>query len=133
MGGTRKPVAKGEYIGAMGAVGIALWDLVGKALGQPVWKLAGGVQEKVFAYAAGGYYEEGKEKEDLAAELKGYVDAGFKAVKMKVGWPGVTLKQDAERVSTVRETVGPDIELMVDANNGWDARTALRFARMVEV
>ena len=132
MGRTRKPVAKGDYIGAMGAIDNALWDLAGKAAGQPVWKLAGGVQDRVFAYAAGGYYEEGKEKEDLAAELKGYVDSGFRAVKMKVGWPGVTLKQDAERVRAVREAVGPDIELAVDANNAWDARTALRFARMVE-
>ena len=47
MGGTRKPVAKGEYIAAMSAVDNALWDLVGKALGQPVWKLAGGVQSRV--------------------------------------------------------------------------------------
>jgi L-alanine-DL-glutamate epimerase-like enolase superfamily enzyme len=132
MGGTRKPVAKGDYISAVGAVDNALWDLVGKATGQPVWKLAGGVQDRVFAYAAGGYYEEGKGKEDLAAELKGYVDTGFRAVKMKVGWPVMTLKQDAERVRAVREAVGPDIELAVDANNAWDARTALRFARMVE-
>ena len=132
MGGTRKPVAKGDYIGAMGAVDNALWDLVGKAVGQPVWKLAGGVQQRVFAYAAGGYYEEGKEPKDLAAELKGYVDSGFKVVKMKVGWPGVTLKHDAERVRAVREAVGREVEIAVDANNAWDARTALRFARMIE-
>jgi L-alanine-DL-glutamate epimerase-like enolase superfamily enzyme len=132
MGGTRKPVAKGDIFSAIGAVDNALWDLVGKAVGQPAWKLAGGVQQRVFAYAAGGYYEEGKEPEDLAAELKGYVDSGFKAVKMKVGWPGATLKYDAERVRSVREVVGPDVEVAVDANNAWDARTALRFARMIE-
>ncbi len=132
MGGTRKPVAKGEYIAAMSAVDNALWDLVGKALGQPVWKLAGGVQSRVKAYAAGGYYAEGKGLKELAAELEGYAKAGFRAVKMKVGWPGVTLRQDAERVRAVRDAIGPDVELMIDANNGWDAPTALRFARLVE-
>jgi L-alanine-DL-glutamate epimerase-like enolase superfamily enzyme len=72
-GRTRKPVAKGDYIAAMGAVDNALRDIKGKALGQPVWKLAGGCQEKVLAYAG----------------------EGFSAVKMKVGWPGVTLRHDA--------------------------------------
>jgi L-alanine-DL-glutamate epimerase-like enolase superfamily enzyme len=132
MGGTRKPVAKGSYIACMGAVDNALWDLKGKALDQPVWKLIGGVQSRVRAYAAGGYYAEGKGLRELCAELESYVDAGFRAVKMKVGWSGVTLKEDAERVRAVREAIGPDIELMVDANNAWDAKTALRFGRMVE-
>ena len=132
MGGTRKPVAKGDYIASMSAVDIALWDLMGKALNQPVWKLAGGVQHRVAAYAAGGYYEEGKGHKELCAELASYVADGFRAVKMKVGWSGVTLREDAARVAAVREALGPDIELMVDANNAWDARTALRFARMVE-
>ena len=68
----------------------------------------------------------------MAAELEGYAKAGFRAVKMKVGWPGVTLRQDAERVRAVRDAIGPDVELMIDANNGWDAPTALRFARLVE-
>jgi L-alanine-DL-glutamate epimerase-like enolase superfamily enzyme len=132
MGRARKPVAKGEYISSMSAIDIALWDLKGKALNQPVWKLAGGVQDKVAAYAAGGYYEEGKTINDLCAELSDYVEAGFRAVKMKVGWDGVTLRIDAERVRAAREVIGPNIELMVDANNAWDARTALRFARMME-
>jgi L-alanine-DL-glutamate epimerase-like enolase superfamily enzyme len=133
MGGTRKPVAKGDYLVSMSAVDNALWDLKGKALGQPVWKLAGGVQHRVRAYAAGGYYAEDKGLRDLCAELENYVNAGFRAVKMKVGWSGVTLQEDAARVRAAREAVGPDIDLMIDANNAWDAKTALKFARMVEV
>lgn len=132
IGGTRKPVAKGDYIASMGMVDNALWDLAGKALDQPVWKLIGGTQSRVRAYAAGGYYAEGKGLPELCAEMEGYVSAGFRAVKMKVGWSGVTLKQDAERVRAVREAVGPDIDLMIDANNAWDSKTALKFARMVE-
>lgn len=132
MGGTRKPVAKGEYITSMSAVDNALWDLMGKAVGQPVWKMAGGVRDRVAAYAAGGYYEEDKGIPELCAELAGYVASGFRAVKMKVGWAGVTLRHDAERVCAVRDAVGPDVELMVDANNAWDGQTALRFGRMIE-
>ncbi|MBW1998109.1 MAG: mandelate racemase/muconate lactonizing enzyme family protein [Deltaproteobacteria bacterium] len=132
MGGTRKPVARGEYIVAMSAVDNALWDLKGKILGQPVWKLLGGAKDRVLAYAAGGYYEEGKGLKELCREMEGFVKQGFRAVKMKVGWPGVTLFEDAERVRAVRETIGPDIELMVDANNAWDANTAIRFGRMIE-
>jgi D-arabinonate dehydratase len=132
MGGTRKPVAKGDYIAAMSAVDNALWDLQGKILNQPVWKLLGGVREKVRTYAAGGYYEEGKGLRELSQEMEGFVSQGFRAVKMKVGWSGVSLRDDRERVKAVREAVGPDVALMVDANNAWDAKTAIKFGRMIE-
>lgn len=132
MGDTRKPVAKGEFIEAMSSVDTALWDLKGKALGQPAWRLAGGAQDHVWVYAAGGYYEDGKGIPELCQELEGFAAEGFRAVKMKIGWPGITLRQDAERVKAVRKALGPEIELMIDANNAWDATTAIRFARMVE-
>ncbi len=132
MGGTRKPVAKGDYITAMSAVDNALWDLNGKAFTQPVWRLAGGCQARVWAYAAGGYYAKGKGARELALELESYAKEGFRAVKMKVGWPLVSLREDALRVGAARAAIGPDVELMVDANNGWDANTAIRFGRMIE-
>ncbi len=132
MGGARKPIHKGGFIAAMSAVDNALWDLKGKALGQPVWKLAGGAQSKVKVYAAGGYYGEGKGASELARELESYVAEGFRAVKMKVGWSGISMREDAERVRAARKAIGPDVELMIDANNGFDASTAIRFARMVE-
>ncbi|HEX2033561.1 MAG TPA: mandelate racemase/muconate lactonizing enzyme family protein [Chloroflexota bacterium] len=128
----RKPVAKGEYISAMGVIDIALWDLRGKALGQPCWKLMGGHRQRVPVYAAGGYYEEGKGIAELVAEMEGFLSHGYRAVKMKVGWPGAGLKHDAERVRAVREAIGPDVDLMVDVNNAWDASTAIRFGRMIE-
>ncbi|NDE08666.1 MAG: hypothetical protein EBZ89_14970, partial [Chloroflexi bacterium] len=59
-GHNRKPVAKGDYINAIGVVDIALWDLRGRILGQPCWKLMGGHRQRVPVYAAGGYYAEGK-------------------------------------------------------------------------
>ena len=132
MGGTRKPVAKGDYIVAMSAVDNALWDLKGKILNQPLWRLLGGAQDRVWAYAAGGYYQEGKGLRELCAEMEGYVNQGYQAVKMKVGWPGVSLEKDAERVLEVRDAVGPDVALMVDANNAWDANTAIKFGRLIQ-
>lgn len=132
MGGTRKPIAAGLHIVAMSAVDNALWDLRGKALGVPVWKLAGGAADTVDVYAAGGYYEDGKGVRDLCREMESYVAEGFRAVKMKVGWPDAGLAYDAERVRAVRNTVGDDVKLMVDANNAWDAATAVRFGRMIE-
>ena len=131
-GNWRKPVAKGDHIRAMSAIDNALWDVKGKALGQPVWRLLGGAQSRVPAYAAGGYYQEGKGLRELCAEAEQSVSLGYRAVKMKVGWEGVTLKEDAERVGAVRDATGPDVDLMIDANNAWDAITAIKFGRMVE-
>ena len=131
-GNWRKPVAKGEHIRAMGAIDNALWDLRGKVTGQPAWKLLGGAQRELPVYAAGGYYQEGKGLAELAAEAAHAVELGFRAVKMKIGWSGVTLREDAERVRAVRDAIGANVDLMIDANNAWDFATALRFARLVE-
>lgn len=128
----RKPVAKGDAISAIGVVDIALWDLRGKALDQPCWKLMGGYRQNVPVYAAGGYYAEDKGIRELVAEMEGFLTHSYRAVKMKVGWPGAGLRHDAERVHAVRSAIGSDIDLMVDVNNAWDASTALRFARMIE-
>ncbi len=126
----RKPVAKGEYIRAMGAVDIAIWDIIGKVLGLPVYRVLGAYTDKIRVYAAGGYYEEGKSVGDLVKEMEGYVSEGFRAVKMKVG--GESLAVDVERVKAVREALGPDIDILIDANNRWRAYEAIRFGRAVE-
>jgi len=134
MGGNRKPVAKGDYIAAMSHVDNALWDLVGKILGQPVYKLLGGYGDRVRVYAAGGYYAEGKTIEDLVKEMESNVAEGFTAVKMKVGaWRfGVSMETDVARVKAVREALGDEVDIMVDANNAWNAYEARRFARLIE-
>ena len=128
--GWRKPVVKGDAISAIGCVDNALWDLRGKILNQPVYRLLGGFRDRVPAYAAGGYYEEGKGPRELAAEMTHFVDAGYRAVKMKVG--GASLAEDVERVRAARDAVGPDVKLMIDANNAWNAAEAIRFGRAVE-
>jgi L-alanine-DL-glutamate epimerase-like enolase superfamily enzyme len=127
-------VAKGEWLRNLSKVDIAIWDLIGKAAGKPVYKLLGGYADRIPVYAAGGYYREDKGIDDLAEELKGFVDHGFTAVKMKVGaWRfGVSMETDIERVRAAREAVGPDVKLMVDANNAWDAKNAIKFIKAVE-
>jgi len=126
----RKPVAKGDYIEAMGSVDIAVWDIIGKALGMPVYKVLGAHKDKLRVYAAGGYYRDDKTTADLVREMESYVAEGFRAVKMKVG--GVPMREDVERVRAVREAIGPEIDLLLDANNKWKAYEAIRFGRMVE-
>ena len=96
------------------AIDIALWDVKGKATGQPLYKLLGGYTDKIPVYIAGGYYEEGKGLEELALETEESVSTGARAVKMKIG--GVPINEDVERVRVVREAAGPDVKVMVDAN-----------------
>jgi L-alanine-DL-glutamate epimerase-like enolase superfamily enzyme len=126
----RKPVAKGDEIKAIGSIDIAVWDIIGKALNLPVYKVLGGFEKKIRVYAAGGYYEEGKKVSDLVKEMEGYVAEGFRAVKMKIG--GAAFTEDVERVRAVREALGEEIEILVDANNKWNAYEAIRFGRAIE-
>lgn len=128
--GWRKPVAKGEMIAAIGSIDNALWDLRGKLLGQPVYRLLGGHRSRVPVYASGGYYADGKGLDELAAEMAGYVATGYRAVKMKVG--ALKVADDVRRVEVVREAIGPDCGLMIDANGAWGRSDAIRFVRAVE-
>ena len=111
-------------------IDIALWDLFGKALGQPTWRLLGGARPVVAAYAAGGMYQEGKDVDELVAEMIGFVEDGFRHVKMKVG--RLPVNEDVARVRAVREAIGPDIELMIDGNHVWSPSEAILFGRACE-
>ena len=115
---------------AMASIDIAMWDAAGKTTGVPLYKLLGGYRKRVPAYLAGGYYLEGKGLDELAQEMLDKVAAGARYVKMKVG--GAPLREDVERVRVVREAIGPDINLMVDANNAYSILEAIKFARRVE-
>lgn len=121
---------RGLVTRVISVIDIAVWDLVGKMLEQPVYKLLGAHKSRVEAYIAGGYYEEGKGLRELAQEMEENLRLGARAVKMKVG--ALSIKDDAERVRVVRETVGLETKLMVDANNAYRAHEAILFARAVE-
>jgi L-alanine-DL-glutamate epimerase-like enolase superfamily enzyme len=115
---------------AISKVDIAIWDLMGKALGQPVWRLLGGARDRVRAYGAGGMYMRDKDIPELVAEMLDFTEHGFGAVKMKVA--GAPFREDVARVFAVREAIGPDVELLIDANHAWTPYEAIRFARAVE-
>jgi len=120
---------KGVTVGAISGIDIALWDILGKATDLPVSTLLGGrFREQVPCYATG-LYRTGVSMEDpgpLADEAVGYVEQGYRAIKMKVGFG---LPRDTEGVAVVRQAIGTDIELMVDANHAYDAATAIRLGR----
>jgi L-alanine-DL-glutamate epimerase-like enolase superfamily enzyme len=128
--GWRHP--KMDDLMAISKVDIALWDLAGKVAGQPVWRLLGGARQRVKAYGAGGMYQEGKDVAGLVAEMTDFVEHGFGAVKMKVGWEKVSMADDVARVKAVREAIGPNVDLMVDVNHAWLPYQAIQFARMIE-
>jgi L-alanine-DL-glutamate epimerase-like enolase superfamily enzyme len=115
----------GAVLRGLSAVDIALWDRNARAADLPLFKLLGNaVEGRVPAYASGGYYLDGKGPEQLADEMRAHVDAGFSAVKMKIG--RLHAGEDEQRLAAVREAVGPDVEIMLDANNAWqDLPTAL--------
>ena len=117
----------GATMRALSIIDIALWDRNARAAGMPLNRFLGGYQDTtVPAYASGGYYLPGKTPQMLGEELAGYVGLGFKAVKMKVG--RLDPSGEEERIRAAREAIGPDVLLMLDANNAWrDLPTALRF------
>ena len=111
-------------------IDIALWDIKAKAAGKPLHKLLGGYSDRMPVYIAGGYYEEGKGLDELAAEMERAVSLGARAIKMKVG--GASINEDVERVGVVRRAVGPEIRLMVDANCAYRHYEAIELARKIE-
>jgi L-alanine-DL-glutamate epimerase-like enolase superfamily enzyme len=120
---------RGLTISAISGVDIALWDLLGRALGVPVWQLLGGrYRASVPAYASGGWAPVGA----IGKQLAQYVERGHRAVKLRVGLQDASVNDSAARVREVRETLGPDIGIMVDAHGTWSVREAQRFARKVE-
>lgn len=120
-----------EYFGqagllnwAAGLVNVAMWDARGKALSRPVHQLLGVSREKVPVYGSGGWLS--YTLDELLNEVGDYVARGFKAVKIKVGHPN--WKTDLERLKKVRDAVGPDVSIMMDANQGMQVPSACRLA-----
>ena len=112
---------------AISAIDIALWDIYGKSAGQPIHKLLGGkVRDSVPVYATGLYYTKNEFPKNLLKEAADYVDQGFLGMKTKVG--GLSIQKDVDRVKAIRNEIGPDIKLMIDANQAYNAYSAIRIA-----
>lgn len=109
----------------MSAIDTACWDIAGKLADQPVYRLLGGHASQVEAYASSGLWLD-RSRDDLAREAAEFVERGFRAVKMRAGIADAD--EDVARVATVREAIGPDVALMVDANQAWTAKQAIRMA-----
>ena len=122
----------GSVMRALSILDVAMWDLNARSAKLPLHQYFGSwAKETVPAYASGGYYLDGKTPADLAKEVAGYVRNGFKAVKIKVG--RLSPAEEEARVRACREAIGPDVELMLDANNAWsDLPTALSYVRRFE-
>jgi len=117
---------------AFSAIDIALWDIRGKALNQPLWKLLGGVRQRVPAYASGVLQRNLSDAEVVQA-ARCLVERGFRQIKMQLGLPGEhSPAKEVERARIVRETVGPDIKLMADVNQLWRVEQAIDVGRRVE-
>ena len=131
-----KPGGHGERSVAVGTLDMAIWDAVAKIAEQPLWRLladryrGGEADERVWVYAAGGYYAPGKGLRELQEEMRGYLELGYRTVKMKIG--GAPLAEDLRRIEAVLEVVGEGDGLAVDANGRFDLETAIAYARALE-
>ena len=122
---------RGILLSAISAIDLAIWDLKGQIFDQPVHVLLGGKKrERIKPYATGLYFRESDQlAQDLADEAAQYARHGFKAIKMKVG---LNIDQDIEHVKLVRKAIGPEIQLMVDANHAYNLREALQLCKAIE-
>jgi L-alanine-DL-glutamate epimerase-like enolase superfamily enzyme len=128
-GATRTTGRGGITTMALSAIDIALWDAVGKRADLPLHRLWGHYRSRIEAYGSGCY--RGSGGDGMIRKARHYVDAGFKAIKMQVAHVH-DLATDLENVRRMREAVGPDVEIMIDVNQGWTADTAILMGRKFE-
>jgi L-alanine-DL-glutamate epimerase-like enolase superfamily enzyme len=131
-----KPGGHGERSVAVGVLDMAVWDAVAKIEGKPLYRVlaeryrGGTADDKVFVYAAGGYYYPGKNVAALQDEIRKYLDLGYTVVKMKIG--GESLADDLARIEAAIAIVGTGKNLAVDANGRFDLKTAIEYARALK-
>ena len=111
------------------ALDLAMWDVLGKASGQPLFRLFGGFREEVPCYVTCAYYRDGKDLNELREEMEMLREQGHRAFKAKIG--GASLAEDMARLRVIREVIGDEAELMLDVNSAWDLPTAIEGARLL--
>lgn len=130
-----KPGGHGERSVAVGTIDMAVWDVVAKIAGKPLFRLLAERHDitanpRVFVYAAGGYYAPGKDLTALRTEMRSYLDRGYTVVKMKIG--GAEIAEDQRRIEAVLSEIGQQAQLAVDANGRFDLTTALAYGKMLQ-
>jgi L-alanine-DL-glutamate epimerase-like enolase superfamily enzyme len=117
----------GAGLAALSAIDLALWDLAGRTLEAPLWRLLGGAREQVGVYASGGSLA--LSTDALVAEALRFAEAGHRALKLKAG---LGTQHDRERLLAVRQAAGAGFALAADGNQQWDAKAAIRWARTMQ-
>jgi L-alanine-DL-glutamate epimerase-like enolase superfamily enzyme len=127
----------GDWIGPGGLlhyaicpIDIAIWDAAGKTVGQPIWQLLGGARDRLEAYASDGFWYS-LSLDELAGSARRAADLGFRAVKLRIGNEAHPAGEIA-RVRAVRDAVGPDVAIMVDATETWTLDRAMRTGRALQ-
>jgi len=128
---------RGDWVGpggllhcALCPLDVAVWDAAGKTLGQPLRRLLGGHRDRLPTYASDGLWYS-LSPDELAASARRHADAGFGAVKLRLGREA-TPELEARRVRAVRDAVGPDVRIMVDATESWSLAQARRAGRVLQ-
>ncbi|WP_261845121.1 mandelate racemase/muconate lactonizing enzyme family protein [Aliamphritea ceti] len=119
---------KGVTVSAMSAIDTALWDIVGKRAGLPLYQLFGASRDEVKTYASSGLWLSAS-VDELIAEAHDFVAQGFRAVKLRLGKPD--MREDVSRVKALRESLGDSVEILTDANQSLTPRTAINLARKI--
>ena len=121
---------RGNETRALSSIDLALWDIKAKLAGLPLYKMLGGYRTEIPIYIAGGYYGTGKGIRELQAEFASYVELGARAVKMKIG--ALPIKEDLSRIKAVRQVIGDDVALLLDANCAYRYYDAISLSRRAE-
>lgn len=121
---------RGLVIAGLSALDVGCWDIIGKACNQPLFRLFGAYTDRVMAYASCGFYRQGMTIETVGEDMQRAVDRGFRAAKMKIG--RLRMADDARRIRLAREVLGDDRLLLIDANNAYDVKDAMRMAKHAE-
>ncbi len=125
-----KEWARNGLLIAGAALDLAMWDILGKASGQPLFRLLGGYRDAVPCYVTCAYYRDGKDLGELREEMEMLRAQGHQAFKAKIG--GASLAEDMERLRVIRDVIGEDAQLMLDVNSAWDLPTAIEGARLLK-
>ncbi len=124
--------SRGFVVEAMSGIDIALWDLLARSVDQPLYKFLGGAgRERVNCYVSKVYFDDIPK---MADEARAQAARGFRAIKVQLGWPAARGgdRADVRTVRAMRDAVGPDVDLMFDANGAYDIGTAIRVGRQIE-